>query len=44
MAYESPYPHRPIPGRPGWFVEAIPLTFGRARLVVTDGFSVDVGY
>lgn len=25
---------------PGYWVEVIPLTYGRARIILTDGFSV----
>jgi len=27
--------------RPGWYYEVIDLTFGRCRIIHTDGFSVD---
>ncbi len=30
-----------ITGRREWFVEIIPLTYGRARIIVTDGLSVE---
>jgi hypothetical protein len=24
----------------GWWAEVVPLTYGRARIIVTDGFAV----
>lgn len=28
----------------GRWIEVVPLTFGRARIIVTDGYSVDDGW
>lgn len=33
-----------VPGRTGWWVEINDLFGGRARIVVTDGMFVDVGW
>lgn len=30
--------------REGYWVEVAPMTFGKYRLIVTDGWSVDDGY
>lgn len=32
------------PVRPGWWAEIVPLTYGRARIIVTDGYSVEHGW
>lgn len=31
-------------GQMGWWYEIWPLTFGRARIILTDGYSVDSGW
>ena len=28
----------------GWWAEVVPLTFGRARITITDGFAVSNAY
>lgn len=28
----------------GYYLEIVPLTFGRARLIVTDGYLVEEGW
>ncbi len=30
--------------RKGWWAEIVPLTYGRARIIVTDGFGVENGW
>jgi hypothetical protein len=30
--------------RPGWWAEIVPLTFGRARIIVTDGTFIENGW
>ena len=34
----------PHPTRPGWGYEIVPMTYGKYRIVLTDGWSVDDGW
>ena len=34
----------PAPHRPGWRYDLMPLTYGRMRIILTDGRLVDDGW